>query len=66
MGWASGSELAETTWDLVREHIPARKRKQVARDFIDAFEQADCDTMDECDQLVVDAGLENQYWPDGS
>lgn len=64
MGWASGSEIAERTWDLVREYIPEGVREGIAREFIEPFEDADCDTIYECEQLVKDAGLEDEYWPD--
>lgn len=64
MGWASGSELAELTWAAVREHIPTEKREKIAREFIELYEDMDCDTIDECEQLVKDSGLEAEYWPD--
>jgi len=55
MGWASGSSLAENLWDLVREHIPEKKRTKVAQAFIDEFESMDCDTIMECETLCLDA-----------
>lgn len=64
MGWASGSELAEKLWEGVREFVPEEDRGVVAKFFIDAFEDQDCDTIYECEQLVKDAGLEEKYWPD--
>lgn len=57
MGWAGGSELATELWDLVREYIPASKKKKIARKFVDAFENEDCDTMGECEDLLEDAGI---------
>jgi hypothetical protein len=61
MGWASGSELAENVWAAVRKDIPITRRHQVARHIIDLFEDMDCDTIDECQQLCKDAGrLYNQ------
>jgi hypothetical protein len=63
MGWASGSELAEDIWTLVRKYIPKRVRKRVARKLIDLFENRDCDTIDECEQLCQDA--ERRTWRDG-
>jgi hypothetical protein len=57
MGWASGSELAENVWELVRPYLPANERMQVARKFIEAFEHFDCDTMYEVPDLYADAGI---------
>lgn len=65
MGWASGSELAERVWDDVRTCIPSEiDRRTAAKRVIEAFEDMDCDTIGECEQLVKDAGLEAEYWPD--
>jgi hypothetical protein len=59
MGWAGGSIIAERIWDMVRPHIPEKERETIARKFIDIFEQEDCDSMDECEQLYYkDAGNE--------
>ena len=59
MGWASGSSLAEEVWDAVRKLIPAsRKKMQAARKIIEAFQDCDCDTIQECERLCDDAGLE--------
>ena len=60
MGWASGSELAEDVWALMSPFIPPSKRKQLAIELIDLFEEHDCDTMDECEDLIKAAGLENR------
>ena len=57
MGWASGSELAEDVWDVVRPFIPMEERKKVARSIVQAFENRDCDTLDEAETLIADAGL---------
>lgn len=65
MGWASGSELAERVWGEVREFIPDDKRKNVANEIIDAFEDMDCDTIDECEQLVKDAERPEYCWDCG-
>jgi hypothetical protein len=49
MGWASGSglfsNLIETLKDNVKEH---ETRKIIYEEFIALFEDADCDTLDEC------------------
>ena len=60
MGWASGSRLAEDIWSTVRGAIPANKRKRIAKKVVALFESEDCDTMDEAEQLMKDAGLENR------
>jgi hypothetical protein len=57
MGWAGGSEIAEDVWIVVRKHIPLQYRKDVARKLIDIFEDADCDTIEECKLLLADADL---------
>lgn len=57
MGWASGSQIAEDVWDTVRKHIPVKNRKRIAREIVSIFEDADCDTLEECDQLMEDAEL---------
>ena len=62
MGWASGSSLAEETWGLVRRHIPLDKREEVANQFIAVFEDMDCDTMDEAEQLIEDANRPETCW----
>jgi len=55
MGWASGSEIADATWNLVRDYIPEDKRKEIADKFVEVFEDHDCDTIDEAESLVSDA-----------
>lgn len=51
MGWASGSELAEQIWDIVKHHITDNDKQNVARGICDAFEDFDCDTIIEADDL---------------
>lgn len=62
MGWASGSELAEEVWEAARPHISKKNRQKVANAIIDAFEDRDCDTMDEAEQLMIDADREVYCW----
>lgn len=57
MGWASGSEIADDIWLLVRKYIPKKDRKKVAKKVIDIFESKDCDTMEECEILCKDADV---------
>lgn len=59
MGWASGSELAEDVWTLMRQYVPGKKRQRIARKLIDIFEDRDADTMYEAEQLWKDANLED-------
>ncbi len=54
MGWASGSGLAEDVWTTIREIVPEKKRQQIARKIVDAFESYDCDTIQEAEQLWDD------------
>jgi hypothetical protein len=61
MGWASGSALADDVWALFRKHVPAKNRRAVARKLVDMFEGEDCDTMDECERLMKDAGLDKRW-----
>ena len=56
MGWASGSELAEEIWDIVKKYIPKNKKKKVAKQLVEAFEDRDCDTMCEAEELFKVAG----------
>ena len=55
MGWNTGSAIAEDVWTLVRKFIPSEVRPDIARKVIDRFEDADCDTMNEAEQLTRDA-----------
>jgi hypothetical protein len=59
MGWASGSGVAADVWSAVRRHIPEEKRQTVAKKIIRIFENEDCDTIDEAEQLCRDAGMPN-------
>jgi len=61
MGWASGSEIAEDVYDLIRKYVPTKERKRVAGKIIDIFEHHDCDTMYECEVLIKDAKREEEY-----
>lgn len=57
MGWVSGSSLAEDIWKEFRKLIPEALKKRAARRLIQLFENYDCDTLDECEQLMKDAKI---------
>lgn len=63
MGWAGGSTVGDQVWNNIRGFIPEGNRKEAARIVIDALEDQDCDTIYECELLVIDAELEDEYWP---
>lgn len=50
MGWASGASLLDDVAKLVMPLLAPTVRRQVAERLIDLFEDADCDTIDECSQ----------------
>ncbi len=45
MGWCSGADLADELWKTVVKFIPKDKRQDVAREWVDAFEGLDADTV---------------------
>ncbi len=58
MGWASGAELAHDVWVAAKKAgLPKEKQKKFARALIDIFENHDCDTMDECEDIIKAAGF---------
>lgn len=48
MGWASGSSLFADVITAIKDHIPSKEKEGVYTALIDAFEDEDCDTLDEC------------------
>lgn len=49
MGWASGSRLFDDIIDILYNNIEDVKlRKKLYTELIQAFEDADCDTLYEC------------------
>jgi hypothetical protein len=56
MGWASGSEIAEEVWGIVRAFVPVRKRKEVAQEIIEVFENEDADAFEDEMLICQDAG----------
>lgn len=47
MGWASGSQLLSAVLDATLKHIPKNKRTKAVKDLVEAFEEHDCDTIEE-------------------
>lgn len=56
MGWAGGSEMAADIWDLIEPLTNTSNRKKIAKKLIDIFENQDCDTIYECEELCNAAG----------
>lgn len=49
MGWASGSRLMSGVITTIDKHVAdARKREEIYKELIEAFEDCDADTLDEC------------------
>ncbi len=49
MGWASGSDIAYRLINCIQENVPDDSiRQAIYEELIDAFEDADCDTLCEC------------------
>lgn len=49
MGWSSGSRLATRLIKAAKENLwDELEREDFYIEMIDAFEDADCDTLDEC------------------
>jgi hypothetical protein len=48
MGWAAGSELMEEVIKAAKIYVPVKKREMFYKRMIKAFEDLDCDTLDEC------------------
>ena len=57
MGWASGSAIAEAVWATVSPFIPVKHHEKVAKELVELFENEDCDTMYEAEELMDAAGL---------
>lgn len=61
MGWASGSQLGEKVWDVVRGWVPPNQRQAVATEIYELFEAEDADDWDPESNLCRDA----DRWQDG-
>lgn len=55
MGWSQGSEIATKIWESVEDELPPAQRQRFARKLISIFEDYDCDTMGECDEIRLAA-----------
>ncbi len=58
MGFASGSEYAQETWDIVREFIPEKQRPEVARKFYEYWQNLDADSWNPYSNLLQDTELD--------
>ena len=64
MGWGSGSRLATRLIEAAKDTISDNIERECFYDLmIDAFEDADCDTLDECLEVdpVFDALWKTKY-----
>lgn len=56
MGWSSGGEIAGRVWEMFGGYVPAEKKPELLREFVDLFQRHDCDTLTEGDdELAVAA-----------
>ena len=78
MGWSSGSSLFSDVAEIIAENVvDDNVRKLIYMRLIEAFQNYDCDTLDECMDIdpVLDTLLEalieadeedeDDEWPDG-
>lgn len=64
MGWSSGSRLLGDVIESLQKHVPDDEaREAVYVELIDAFEDFDCDTLDECtgEDEAFDAALKHVH-----
>lgn len=64
MGWASGSMLLTSIIETLKTHVDAETRAILYPEIVNAFEDADCDTLDECMTIdpVFDEYLKESGW----
>lgn len=48
MGWASGSALMSEIIAIIKKDVPVDVRRKLYEKLIPAFQDMDCDTLDEC------------------
>ena len=51
MGWSSGVELADNLWQRMKIFIPNENKQIIAKIIYEEFENFDCDSMEELDEL---------------
>jgi hypothetical protein len=64
MGWGSGSDLFDRLIKTAKKNVPDKEaRARIYTDMIEAFEDADWDTQDECEgqDPVFDAVLTKRH-----
>lgn len=64
MGRASGSSLLEEVAKIVMPKIAAKDRPKVAAKLIEAFEQEDCDTINEVEQADIRREYDKKFPPE--
>jgi hypothetical protein len=65
MGWASGSRLLSSVVESIKTHVSDKEtRSAIYVEIVDAFEDFDCDTLDECMGIdsVFDEYLKENGW----
>lgn len=61
MGWASGSRVLSEIIEAVMENVSDNgEREELYNSLIDIFEDADCDTIEEC--LEIDEVFDDVYY----
>jgi len=48
MSWSEGSEIMDMIIKAIKEKIDSEDKEVIYRDFIQYFEDNDCDTLEEC------------------
>jgi hypothetical protein len=64
MGWASGGELADRIWAAVEPWSHGRPKAEIdafAALLVDAFEEMDCDVLEECDNPIGDVANRQRH-----
>lgn len=51
MGWSSGSTLLSDIIETLKAHVDDEVRRIIYPDIVEAFEECDCDTIDECEGI---------------
>ena len=64
MTW-NGSIIAENIWEIVKDYIPEEEKQNIAQKIVELFEQEDCDTIDDAEDLYETAYPESVMLEDG-